>query len=170
MCTERQWPATRSGLANALRRAPVAAVTTMRTAASEPRPIRPSEPVTPSPKGMRAPSRPTWPTAILTVMCTSRKPIEDTAVARCTAWATSRWRVVISSRSVASRPQATEAVRQTSERTPVVKSSAARKPPPVVAASTGMSTAEATSSAPDVPPFTRPLRDGIFSVGMERGL
>ncbi|WP_410093966.1 hypothetical protein [Streptomyces sp. MS191] len=95
--------------------------------------------------------------------CSSRKPSEAVAVARWMPWASSRWRVESSSRSVAVRPQATDAVRETSDRTPVVKSSAARKLSPPPTASSGRT----TSAATDSPPCTGRLMPGRWE-GDER--
>ncbi|WP_354596931.1 hypothetical protein R1Y80_11080 [Streptomyces sp. JL1001] len=78
------------GWAKALRSAPVAAVTTISSPASEPKPISPAAPVTPRLKGMRAPIRATWPRATFTVPCSSRKPSAAMAVARWMPWQTIR--------------------------------------------------------------------------------
>ncbi|CAM5394978.1 hypothetical protein SCYAM73S_08577 [Streptomyces cyaneofuscatus] len=146
------------GWANALRRAPVAAVTTMSSPASEPKPISPAVPVTPRPKGMRAPIKDTWPRAIFTVPCSSRKPSAAMAVARWMPWQMIRWRVERNSRSVASRPQATAALSDTSDRTPVVKSKVARKLSLPATASRGTKTRAVTVR----PPCTGRLIPGLM--------
>ncbi len=148
MCMARQRAATGAGEANRLRRAPVMPTKIMSRPASEPRPIRPSAPVTPSEKGISAPSRVVWSSAILVVMCNSRNAIEATAVVRCTACPMSRWRVFRKIRSWATRPQITEQLSETSDRTPAPKFRKSRTLSPPTSTNTGMRSRKAADAAP----------------------
>ncbi|OAH09580.1 hypothetical protein STSP_71940 [Streptomyces jeddahensis] len=148
MWTARQRAATWTGDAKALRRAPVSPVVTMSRAAREPKPMRPFVPVKPSPNGISAASSVVWSSASLTVMCSSRRASAATAVARWTAWASSRCRELRNSLSVATRPQITELVRETSDRTPAPKLRKSRKPSPPTNTSTGMSSSVIAATPP----------------------
>lgn len=121
MCMARQRAATGAGVAKLLRRAPVMPTKIISRPASEPSPIRPPIPVTPSENGMIAAISCVWPSATLVVMCSSRNAIEATAVVRCTAWPTIRWRVFRKIRSWANRPQITEQLSETRDSTPAPK-------------------------------------------------
>ncbi len=121
MCIARQRAATGAGVAKVPRRAPVMPTKTISRPAREPRPISPPMPVTPSENGTTAAITSVWSRAILVVMCRSRNAIEATAVVRCTAWPTIRWRVLRTIRSWATRPQITEQLRETRDSTPAPK-------------------------------------------------
>lgn len=154
MCMARQRAAIGAGEANWLRSAPVMPTKIMRYAAREPMPMRvalpglaPPVPEKSQPKGSRAATQSAWSSASLTPMCMNRNAIEATAVTRWMPCATMRWRMLRTSRSWATRPQITEQVRQTSDRTPAPKfrNCCSQSPPSIT--TTGISsstTAEAT--------------------------
>lgn len=120
---------------------------TISSPASEPSPIRPPIPVTPREKGTTAAISRVWSSASFVAMCSSRNAIEATAVVRCTAWPTIRWRVFRKIRSWASRPQITEQLSETRDSTPAPKSRKSRNRSPPARTTTGISsraTADAT--------------------------